>query len=567
VDSEGSCCRCEMRALRTICARGKRRIRSTNLHGLRRWMSELNDWVEGKREGKRTRETEADRQGDKQEIIVSIDRSGLIGEKSRFADENSTDTVGETKKSELTPLASELQSIIQARGPMTVAEYSLMAIGHPDHGYYQTKEVLGRSGDFITSPEITQIFGELLGIWVIATWAQCQQPKPINLVELGPGKGTLMSDMLRAIGVYPEMLKFTRVHLVENSVKMRIRQKQTLNVTIEGEGDDEAKLAKENCKGKTDSGMEVEWHWNLSTIPEDGPIFCVCNEFFDTIPPHQFQHTDRGWCEVLVDCDFDPKGPHHLKFALAPAPGVSSLAYVGKDAASRAELVHRMPESQRLPFFEANQASPELSTESPEISRKSPENPSADLGQLAEEFGESEMNNPESKTKPLPDPGIPLGQRIEVAPLRDVIVESLAIKIKKQGGAALIIDYGEDHPQAITLQGIRGSEYASVLESPGFVDISSHVDFSALSLAARKVSTELQIFPVIPQGGFLINLNIQARMEALCKNCSEEEKQAIESAVMRLVDQEEMGLLFKVLAITQPGIGAPAGFPEDAKPI
>mmetsp|Transcript_27007 Transcript_27007/g.47770 ORF Transcript_27007/g.47770 Transcript_27007/m.47770 type:complete len:224 (+) Transcript_27007:3-674(+) len=164
----------------------------------------------------------------------------------------------------------------------------------------------------------------------------------------------------------------------------------------------------------------------------------------------------------------------------------------------------------------------------------------------------------------VPDDGIPINQRIEVSPIRNVTMERLCKRIDNQGGAALIIDYGEDFPQPNTLQGVKDHKFARVLESPGEVDISAHVDFSALSTQARMVSNQLQVFPVVPQGMFLINLNIEARMQALCQGLNDEEKENVQQAVMRIVSEEDMGLLFKVLAVTQPGIGAPAGFPEDA---
>mmetsp|Transcript_9170 Transcript_9170/g.17498 ORF Transcript_9170/g.17498 Transcript_9170/m.17498 type:complete len:147 (+) Transcript_9170:306-746(+) len=143
-------------------------------------------------------------------------------------------------------------------------------------------------------------------------------------------------------------------------------------------------------------------------------------------------------------------------------------------------------------------------------------------------------------------------------------MEQIANKLHNQGGAALIIDYGEDHPQENTLQAMANQKTARVLERPGEVDITSHVDFSALRDVTKAASDKLQVFPVVPQGMFLINMNIEARMHSLLKGAEDEEKEAIQRQAMHLVGEDKMGLLFKVMAVTQEGIGAPAGWPEDA---
>jgi len=487
--------------------------------------------------------------------VLAIDRSGLLGARTMALQDGlqhgDSEEGGTTvAKSAETPLLSEMKTIFATRGPLTLAEYFQMCLGHPEFGYYQRQRVFGKQGDFVTSPELTQIFGELLGVWTLATWAQCGQPSPFHLVELGPGRGTLMHDILRTAERFTSFVEGVTIHLVENSLQLRERQKEMLNVTLEPSEDSEDEkdlpvMARTAVKGRTATGIDVHWHWIVDTVPADAPIFCIAHEFFDAIPIHQFQHTERGWCEVLVDSAHDSNDPHHVKYVLCPSPSPSTLAYLGVDADTRRKFVETMPQEYR-----------EGDPEDQNDKGSTPTSPGLII--------DPPVQRGKSGVPLEADPGIPMGVRIEAGPMRNVLMNTLAKKIDAAGGAALIIDYGEDHPQPFTLRGIKDHSFASPLESPGEVDLSAHVDFSSLRRVARQASSSLQIFPVVPQGAFLLNLNIEARTRALCENASDEQKEAIEQTVMRLVSEDQMGLLFKVLAITQPGIGAPAGFPEDA---
>ncbi|OYZ71634.1 MAG: methyltransferase, partial [Rhizobiales bacterium 24-66-13] len=134
-----------------------------------------------------------------------------------------------------------------------------LCLGHPRHGYYMTRDPFGAAGDFITAPEISQMFGELLGLWVLAAWQQMGSPNPIHLVELGPGRGTLMADALRATRLLPGFADAVRVHLVEMSPVLRARQQATLaNAAIV---------------------HPISWHTRLEDVP-DGPVLVLANEFF-----------------------------------------------------------------------------------------------------------------------------------------------------------------------------------------------------------------------------------------------------------------------------------------------
>ncbi len=167
-----------------------------------------------------------------------------------------------------------------------------MAAGllHPDHGYYMQENPIGFRGDFVTAPEISQMFGELIGLWCTVAWRQMGSPSTVMLVELGPGRGTLMADALRAMRMAPDFLECADVHLVEASPKLRACQREVL--TVHG----------------------VEWHRGLEDIP-DGPILLIANEFLDTLPIRQLVRRDHGWHERLVDCDDDG-----FRFVLDPTP-------------------------------------------------------------------------------------------------------------------------------------------------------------------------------------------------------------------------------------------------------
>ncbi len=190
-------------------------------------------------------------------------------------------------------LDAEIRRLIGLAGPMPVAEFMGHCLGHPQHGYYVTHDPFGSGGDFTTSPEISQMFGELLGLWTAAVWQQMGSPGDVRLIELGPGRGSMMLDMLRAANVMPGFRRAIAVHLVETSPTLAARQKQTL--------------------GNQD--IAVAWHESLADVPE-GPAIIVANEFFDALPVNQAVKQADGWHERVVDIDQEGK----FAFALAPEP-------------------------------------------------------------------------------------------------------------------------------------------------------------------------------------------------------------------------------------------------------
>lgn len=194
-------------------------------------------------------------------------------------------------------LAERLAGRIRAEGPIGLAEYMAAAAGDPEFGYYRTHAPFGRAGDFVTAPEISQMFGELVGLWCAVGWQQMGEPDPVLVVELGPGRGTLMDDAIRAIAAAPRFRAAMRLHLVETSHALRRIQAEILA--------DRAAVA-------------PVWHDTLDDVP-DGPLLLVANEFFDALPIRQFQRGRSGWHERCVDVD-DAAGGGRFRFVLSPEP-------------------------------------------------------------------------------------------------------------------------------------------------------------------------------------------------------------------------------------------------------
>jgi NADH dehydrogenase [ubiquinone] 1 alpha subcomplex assembly factor 7 len=201
--------------------------------------------------------------------------------------------------SQMTPLARKLAAKVAADGPMTLHDYMEACLYDPAYGYYKKREALGRGGDFITAPEISQVFGELIGLWAGETWRIMGEPRAVRLIELGPGRGVLMADALRALRVLPAFLQCATVHLVETSAPMRASQ--------------EAALAGAPCP--------VFWHDRIEDAP-DGPAIVIANEFFDCLPvrQHVFDEVEGLWRERLVAFEDGA-----FKFAQSEA-GVNGLA-------------------------------------------------------------------------------------------------------------------------------------------------------------------------------------------------------------------------------------------------
>jgi SAM-dependent MidA family methyltransferase len=354
------------------------------------------------------------------------------------------------------PLGERIKAQISAGGPITVADYFAMCLLDPRDGYYTTREPFGREGDFTTAPEISQMFGELLAVWVVSAWQGLGRPQPVRLVEIGPGRGTLMADMLRTLaGIAPDFVANASIHLVEASPRLQQVQQEWLK----------------------DFDRKISWHDRLEDVPE-GPIFLIANELLDALPARQFVKTPSGWRERMVTIGTDGS----LAFA-AGATGIDpQLLPAGHESA-------------------------------------------------------------------------PAGAIFETSPARVAITDAIAYRVARQGGAALLIDYGHLHSGfADTLQALRDHRFDDVLAFPGEADLTSHVDFAPLAAVAEGHGLEAL---TATQGDFLVGLGLLERAGALGANAAEEIRERLRGEVERLAAPGQMGSLFKVLAITPKGFVPP----------
>jgi NADH dehydrogenase [ubiquinone] 1 alpha subcomplex assembly factor 7 len=357
-------------------------------------------------------------------------------------------------------LKSRLAELIAAQGPISVAQFMTVALLDPRCGYYATRDPFGAAGDFTTAPEISQMFGEMVGLWLVQAWADQGCPKNPRLVELGPGRGTLMADILHTARVAPEFLADLDVVLIEASPVLQETQADKLR----------------------NLGADVSWQAQFDDGLTDRPLFLVANEFFDALPVRQYVKTARGWCERMITVKND-----ELTFALAPVPLPPVAVPAGLEAA--------------------------------------------------------------------PEGGI-----YEASPAGAALTEDIARAVAARGGAGLIIDYGysERTGFAETLQAVGGHRFVDVLGEPGEDDLSAHVDFSALVAAGKRGGASVS--GPVTQGAFLANLGIAERAEQLMK-ANPEQAHDLLAATERLIGNDTMGRLFKVLALMPPAITDVAGFP------
>jgi SAM-dependent MidA family methyltransferase len=348
-------------------------------------------------------------------------------------------------------LREEIIARIAAEGPMRLDDYMLTCLLHPTKGYYATRDPLGAAGDFTTAPEISQMFGELVGLALAQSWMDQGAPDPFVLAELGPGRGTLMADVLRATRGVPGFHAAARIALVEASPVLRARQLEAL------------------------AGHDVTQVSEVTALPE-GPLFLLANEFFDALPIRQFIRQGTGWRERQVGLTEGALG-----FGLGPVQPQPALA-------------HR-------------------------------------LGELEE------------------------GEMVEVCSGLAPIAAELGERIARFGGAALIFDYGDWRPRGDTFQAVRRHRKVDPLEAPGAADLTAHVDFEALAQGAEGAAHSA----LTPMGVFLERLGITARARALAQRLEGAALDQHVAAHRRLTHPEEMGNLFKVIALYPRGGTCPPG--------
>ncbi|WRT65970.1 uncharacterized protein IL334_002921 [Kwoniella shivajii] len=209
-------------------------------------------------------------------------------------------------------LAKIIRDTIRSTGPIPISRYMQFCLSHPTYGYYQKGDVFGEKGDFVTSPEISQIFGELVGIWFLTRWMESDSPTRVRIVELGPGRGTLMDDILRTLFNFPGIAASLKsIHLVENSDALRKIQGDRLSTRLEGKD------------------VSLHWYTGINEVEETDDTFTlfVAHEFFDAMPINTFEKTNMGWREVQVDNDpgYSPGLPTQtsrsgLRLSISPSP-------------------------------------------------------------------------------------------------------------------------------------------------------------------------------------------------------------------------------------------------------
>ena len=350
----------------------------------------------------------------------------------------------------MTDLRNQFIARIAAIGPLTLAEFITDCLLHPKYGYYTTRTPFGRAGDFITAPEISQMFGEILGLWLAQIWRDQGSASKFALVELGPGRGTLMADILRATRGISGFHDALDLHLIEASPSLQDQQSKRLGL------------------------VAPTWHQTLNTVP-DLPLFLLANEFFDALPVRQFIRDGRHWRERCITI----------------REGV--LAFGLTDAAPQAALVHRLTDTKQ-------------------------------------------------------------GDLVETCAPAQAITQQIGQRIKAQGGAALIIDYGNWRSLGDTLQSVQGHKPIPPLSSPGLSDITAHVDFEALAMASPSAHT----WPTA-QGVFLERLGITERANVLAKTLQGSNLKSHIAAHHRLTHPAEMGELFKAMALFPKNYPSPPG--------
>lgn len=343
-------------------------------------------------------------------------------------------------------LGVTFRRLIRETGPISLAQY----MGESNARYYASRDPLGGEGDFITAPEISQIFGELIGLWFADVWVKMGSRKRIHFVELGPGRGTLSSDALRTArryGFEPQ------VHFVETSPALREIQNQ--------------------------AHPDVIHHHDIGTLPEDAPLLIVANEFFDALPVHQLVRSAHGWHERMVGLDDD-----RLVFVAGDKPMDAVVPKSWKSASQ--------------------------------------------------------------------------GSMIETSSAAAALMADIAKRLKEQGGAALIIDYGPTELRAgSTLQALKAHRKVDPLSHPGEADLTAHVDFEMLQDVTKANGADVMGLQM--QGEWLAQMGIDLRHEALLRKSPDKADQ-LKRQYNRLTADDQMGTLFKVLGVCGPRWPIGAGF-------
>ena len=347
----------------------------------------------------------------------------------------------------MNPLATLIHREIEAKGGIPVDRFMELCLSHPEHGYYIKRDPFGAKGDFTTAPEISQMFGEMIGLWLISTWDQLGRPERFNLVELGPGRGTLMADVLRVAKTMSGFLQGAEISLMETSPTLRDAQKETLK------------------------DASPKWITSVTEL-QDLPTLLIANEFFDALPVKQFQRIGDVWLERIVKTR-----DNQLEFGL-------------RNTQSR----------EHLPIMSD-------------------------------------------------------GTILERSSIATSLFSQISAQIERSSGAALIFDYGGVNGSGDTLQAVKDHAFCDPFETPGDADLTVHVDFAQLAGHLNSCQGHLTT-----QGQFLTAMGIHERARILGKGRDETRQETIKTALNRLTGEDEMGTLFKTMAVTRGNAPPPLGF-------
>ncbi|KAJ7757738.1 S-adenosyl-L-methionine-dependent methyltransferase [Mycena maculata] len=397
---------------------------------------------------------------------------------------------------------------IKATGPISFSSYMQLCLSHPTQGYYMSPKnpIFGSKGDFVTSPEISSLFGELLGVWLMSQWMQSTR-LPIRVVELGPGRGTLMHDVLRVVARFGKK-QLKSVHLVETSPTLRALQ--------------DTRLSPDALK----YGCALDWHDSVDQISPSSEAYTmvIAHEFFDALPFHTIEKTEQGWQEILI--------------ALAESEGVKEVDASLPESEKEKEAASAVSQSEGYPRFRY-------------VLAPKPTAASTLLGLSSTRFRD-----------------LPVGSRLEVSPLafrtmraigelicgkRDA--EAPAPSPSPSRGCGLIVDYGASRAFDQSFRAFKNHEIVDVFHAPGECDLTANVDFAYLADAVHDL---VPTHGPISQSAFLEGMGLQLRIDSLAAGTqTDETKAAIREAGRRLVDPAGMGKEYMVLGISgQTGEGS-----------
>ena len=388
-----------------------------------------------------------------------------------------------------------LRHQIKAQGPLSMAEYMQQCLCHPDFGYYMRRDVFGRRGDFTTSPEISQLFGEMVGVWTSIALDRVAKPK-WQLLEFGPGRGTLSLDVLRAVRDVRNLTSGS-LHLIEISPELRKVQQRAVQETFTAWGMPfQRDLLSPTVERLWRNDFSVTWYPAFQefvarqlTEKVTTPTLMLAHEFFDALPVHQFQYfRARGWCERLVTVNSSDE----LEITVSPQPTSNTLSIL-------------KPEKR------------------------------FDLRATADLQEGDMIEVPEASLKQMMD-----------------VCEFM----KHRPSTLLVADYGEDHSFSNSLRAIKEHQKLETgwLNIPGEADLSAYVDFAGLK-AVVKQYPELGAMGPVPQGAFLESMGISLRLDMLLQKATVEQGNRLESEVERLVSPLEMGEIYKFLYIGTASLG------------